>query len=103
MATHAIMVRRAHTSGLWKLRDCPRMAVSAVSRRRLGHLALGASAAAMLAGATTFSYEKTFATEAKKNVPVFTKDESGISYYDVKAGTGAGPVDGDFVIVDYVS
>lgn len=36
--------------------------------------------------------------------PVFVKDEdSGISYYDTKVGTGASPLDGDYVAIDYVA
>ncbi len=34
--------------------------------------------------------------------PVYEKDESGISYYDLKTGTGNYPNDGDFVTIDYV-
>lgn len=69
----------------------------AVSRRKLGQLALGASAsviAATIAGPVV---------AAATQKPAFIKDESGIRYYDVKAGTGSGPIDGDFVIIDYVS
>lgn len=35
--------------------------------------------------------------------PVYEKDESGISYYDLKTGNGDFPNEGDFVTIDYVS
>lgn len=72
-----------------------------ISRRRLGQIAIGASAALVSYTATAPTVNKAIA-EAKKR-PAFIKDESGISYYDVKTGSGAGPADGDFVVVDYVS
>lgn len=63
-----------------------------MSRRSFATLALGASAAAV-AGAQR-------AEAASK--PEFITDDSGIKYFDVKQGSGAGPVEGDFVVVDYV-
>lgn len=64
-----------------------------VSRRRFGQLAAGASLVAFSAIEPTV---------AKGSKPAFIKEESGISYYDIKTGSGASPVEGDFVIVDYV-
>lgn len=72
----------------------------AVSRRKLGQLALGASAS-VIAATIAGPLERVAAAAAKQ--PAFIKDESGIRYYDVKVGTGSGPTDGDFVIIDYVS
>lgn len=66
---------------------------AAVSRRRFGQLAAGASLVALSAIEPAV---------AKGSKPVFTKEESGISYYDIKTGSGASPIEGDFVIVDYV-
>ncbi|PXF40897.1 FK506-binding protein 4 [Gracilariopsis chorda] len=67
---------------------------AAVSRRRFGQLAAGASLVALSAIEPAV---------AKGSKPVFTKEESGISYYDIKTGSGASPIEGDFVIVDYLA
>lgn len=69
------------------------------SRRQIGQLALGASLS-LIATTVVKPVERAFAATKR---PAYIKDESGISYYDVKAGTGSGPVDGDFVVIDYVS
>lgn len=42
------------------------------------------------------------AATAAAAAPVFEKDETGIQYFDIKVGNGASPIDGDFVIIDYV-
>lgn len=73
------------------------MSLPAVSRRKFGEIALGASAALLASSNRTEA-----ATQASQR-PVYIKDESGISYYDVKTGAGAAPISGDFVIIDYVS
>lgn len=75
---------------------------SKISRRNLGQLAIGASAG-LIAYTATAPLVRNAIAEAKKRTPPFVKDESGIRYYDVKSGSGYGPVEGDFVIIDYVS
>lgn len=72
-----------------------------VSRRDLGRIALIATAVELTTNLITPLLPSSAADTKKK--PVFIKDESGISYYDVKQGSGAGPTDGDFVVIDYVS
>lgn len=74
---------------------------SKISRRSLGQLAIGASAA-LIAYTSTAPLVQNATADAKKKAPPFVKDESGISYYDVRAGSGSGPGDSDFVIIDYV-
>lgn len=89
---------------------CPRQVVSMrseppiskISRRNLGQLAIAASAG-LIAYTATAPLIRNATAEAKKRAPPFVKDESGIRYYDVKSGSGSGPVEGDFVIIDYVS
>lgn len=70
-------------------------AATNLSRRQINRLALGA----LVSAAIVEPVDKALAATKR---PAFIKDESGISYYDVKAGNGAGPVDGDFVVIDYV-
>lgn len=72
-----------------------------ISRRDLGKLAVGACAAGLVSALTT--NVPVASAQTKKSKPVFTKDDSGIQYYDVKEGNGSPPVEGDFVVVDYVS
>lgn len=72
-----------------------------ISRRDFGKLAVGACAAG-LAAAVAANVPAASAQSSKKSKPVFTKDESGIQFYDVKEGNGAAPADGDFVVIDYV-
>ena len=72
-----------------------------VSRRELGKLMLITTAAGLATNVITPLLPSNAADTKKK--PIFIKDESGISYYDVKPGSGAGPADGDFVVIDYVS
>lgn len=72
-----------------------------VSRRELGKIILITTAAGLATNVIT-PFLPSNAADTKKK-PVFIKDESGISYYDVKLGSGAGPTDGDFVVIDYVS
>lgn len=69
------------------------------SRRQVGRLLFGVSAAAL---ATVIAAAPHLTIADTTTRPTFMKDESGISYFDVKVGSGATPVDGDFVIVDYV-
>lgn len=69
-----------------------------VSRRDVGKLILGVSTAAVV----TTCFNNTAAAAAQK-APSFVKDDSGILYYDVKTGNGSYPLNGDFVIIDYVS
>lgn len=100
-----LVLKKTRTTEALKVCNGPLMSASPakmVSRRRLGQLALGTSAAILLGVAKSPSSVRANAAEARKKAPAFTKDDSGISYYDVKAGSGASPVDGDFVVVDYV-
>lgn len=71
-----------------------------ISRRELGTLVLGASAVALSA---TFGHADEALAESAKKPPAFVTDESGVKYFDVKEGTGARPIEGDFVVIDYVS
>jgi len=68
-----------------------------VSRREMGKIAVGATAGILAA----LVRPGTVGAEGSAR-PVFIKDESGVSFYDIKTGTGSGPIDGDFVIIDYV-
>lgn len=72
-----------------------------LSRRDLGKIVVGTC----LAGLTRTLESSVPAASAQsgKSKPTFTKDDSGIQYYDVKQGGGATPVEGDFVVIDYVS
>lgn len=83
----------------------PNMSISrSWSRRDLGKVVLGASVTAIVSamrGDPTPAVAA--ASSGKQKPPPFTKDDSGIQYYDVKEGSGSTPIDGDFVIVDYVS
>ncbi|CDF37031.1 unnamed protein product [Chondrus crispus] len=76
--------------------SCPPSMNSAptFSRRQVSRLALGALLA-------TTVLEPTGRALAAARRPEYIKDESGISYYDVKGGSGAGPINGDFVVIDY--
>lgn len=78
------------------------MADQRMSRRDLGKLAVGACAASVVS-ALTANVPMAAAQTNKKTRPVFTKDESGIQFYDVKQGSGSPPEEGDFVVIDYVS
>ena len=66
------------------------------SRRQVSRIALGALLA-------TTVLEPTDRASAAARRPEYIKDESGISYYDVKGGSGPEPSNGDFVVIDYVS
>lgn len=75
------------------------MSTGAMSRRKMAQLAIGTAGAALAASACP-----AVAAEAGKTKrPSYIKDDSGISYYDVKAGSGSNPMEGDFVVVDYVA
>lgn len=84
------------------VRRTPCMSVSrpCVSRRRMGKLMLSAIAASLAIDLDNVSSVQAAEKPAKK--PEFIKDESGILYYDVTVGNGASPIEGDFVIIDYV-
>lgn len=70
-----------------------------VSRRQaLRTAALAAAAATSGAGV-----RPTPAPAQAAAKPDFIKDESGLLYYDVNKGTGAQPVDGDYVAIDFVA
>lgn len=98
------LVKRERTSKSSTFHRSPQMSTSVLSRRKLGQLALGTSAAVVADAASSVIPEQAKAADAKKKeAPAFVKDDSGISYYDVKAGSGPGPADGDFVVIDYVS
>lgn len=87
---------------------------SPLSRRDVGKLACGAVGAliASVLGSTltpsaaaVASSNDTGSKAGKKGnkAPAFIKDESGVQYFDTKTGSGASPMEGDFVVVDYVS
>lgn len=80
-----------------RVASCHRISMisSTVSRRKLGQLALGTSAALLVNWLNP-------GQPSAASSPSFVKDDSGIQYYDVKPGSGPGPVEGDFVVVDYV-
>ncbi len=73
------------------------MGAKGISRRQLSRIAFSAAAAALI-----LPMPSNAEGEKKVKKPVYVKDESGISYYDVAGGRGAYPQDGDFVTVDYV-
>lgn len=75
-------------------------AASDVSRR---DLLLSTAAVAIATTVTLVPNLPAPAAAAAAAAPTYIKDDSGVLYYDIKLGSGAGPIDGDFVIVDYVS
>lgn len=66
----------------------------------MGKLMLSAITASLAIDLGNVSSVQAADKPAKK--PEFIKDESGILYYDVTVGNGASPIEGDFVIIDYV-
>lgn len=81
---------------------CPPTMSQPVSRRDLGKLVLATSAAAAISSLCGNTASANAAVSGKQKAPNFIKDDSGIQYYDVKVGNGATPIEGDFVIIDYV-
>lgn len=74
-----------------------------LSRRDVGRLALGVSAAALAAAIAGTAGVAPATAASKPRAPDFVTDETGVKYFDTKVGTGASPIEGDFVIIDYVS
>lgn len=74
------------------------MSTPAFSRRRLGQIALGASAVGACAA---LGPTLAMAAGAAK-APKFVRGEGGISFYDIKTGAGSAPLEDDFVVIDYV-